>query len=203
MYAGAIETGLAKIPTGEDVPVVIEDVFSKRFTYAITKLFGESYIMHKCESLKINAKIIRYHNVYGPRMGFKHVIPQVIKRFQEGETPFKVYGENQTRSFNYIDDAVETTIKIMDEAKTGLYHIGNDEEITIRELVEYIGKLSSYDGEYIKGDSHNESVSRRSPDISKIKSQLNIKPKVSWKDGVRRTYEWYMDYFLNDGDVFE
>ena len=66
-------------------------------------------------------------------MGFGHVIPHLVERFLDGETPFKIYGANQTRSFCYIDDGALGTIQAMEceDAKNDIFHIGNEEEITI------------------------------------------------------------------------
>ena len=83
------------------MPLCIEDIKNPRFTYAATKLLGESAFLQYGRAFGFESVIVRYHNVYGPRMGFKHVIPQVCKRLFDNENPFQVYGHNQTRSFNY------------------------------------------------------------------------------------------------------
>ena len=113
-YAGTIEAFNYKIPTDETVPLSIKDITHPRFTYAVTKMLGESGFINYSKIYGFESTIIRYHNVYGPRMGFKHVIPQVVQRFLKKEEPFKVFGYNQTRSFNYIDDAVLGTIGAME-----------------------------------------------------------------------------------------
>ena len=74
-YAGAVEAFNFKIPTPENVPLTIQEIGHPRFTYAVTKMLGESGFINYSRKLGFECTIIRYHNVYGPRMGFKHVIP--------------------------------------------------------------------------------------------------------------------------------
>ena len=200
-YAGAIEAFNYTIPTPEEVPLCIEDIRHPRFTYAVTKMLGESGFMNYSKVFGFDCTIVRYHNIYGERMGFKHVLPQVTQRFFENENPFKIYGADQTRSFCYVDDAVEGTVLSMEtEAANGeIIHIGvQDEEILIEELVKYMGELCNYKGTYELVKAPDGSVSRRCPDISKAKKLLGFNPKVDYKTGVKLTVEWYLQY-LNSG----
>lgn len=206
-YAGSIESFNYKVPTDESVPLCIDDITNPRFTYAVTKMLGESGFLNYAKVFGFDCVIIRYHNVYGPRMGFKHVIPQVVKRFLlEKESPFKVYGHNQTRAFNFIDDAVTGTISAMDNKATDrqIIHIGDmNSEITIDKLVRYIGELLDYNGEYIYEDGHSGSVSRRCPDTTKARDILGYNPDTNWKEGVSATVKWYKDYFHQEKEIFE
>ena len=74
----------------------------------------------------------RFHNVYGPRMGADHVIPEMALRAMRGEDPFIVWGADQYRAFCYVDDAVEAMLRLMDtpEAAGQIVHIGDDTEQT-------------------------------------------------------------------------
>jgi UDP-glucose 4-epimerase len=205
-YAGTIEEFGYKVPTPETVPLTISDISHPRFTYAVTKMLGESGFLHYSKVYGFDCTIIRYHNVYGPRMGFKHVIPQVVQRFLKNENPFKVFGFDQTRAFNFIDDAVAGTIGAMESDRTSgeIIHIGDmDAEITIEELVHYIGDLLKYDGSYEKDEAHSGSVSRRCPDTTKASELFGYQPKTGWKDGVEQTVSWYVDYLEAGKDVFE
>lgn len=205
-YAGTIEAFDYKVPTPEDVPLTINEIQHPRFTYAITKMLGESGFIHYAKAFDFNATIVRYHNVYGPRMGFKHVIPQVVQRFLKNENPFKIYGYDQTRAFNFIEDAAAGTISCMESSNTNgeIIHIGDmNAEITIEELVKYIGSLLNYNGEYEYAEAHSGSVSRRCPDTTKAKKLVGYEPKINWKDGVKITVDWYVDYLKSGKDVFE
>ena len=105
-YAGTIEAFGYKIPTPEEIPLSIEDIGHSRFTYAVTKMLGESGFLNYSRKVGFECTVVRYHNAFGPRMGFKHVIPHLVQRFLNNESPFKIYGHDQTRSFSYISDSV-------------------------------------------------------------------------------------------------
>jgi nucleoside-diphosphate-sugar epimerase len=205
-YAGTIEAFDYTIPTPESVPLCIQDITHPRFTYAVTKMLGESGFMNYSKVYGFECTIVRYHNVYGPRMGFKHVLPQVTQRFLDNETPFKVYGYDQTRSFNYIEDAVLGTVLSMEKEGTNgeIFHIGSmEDEIKIEELVNYMGELLDYKGEYEKVAAPSGSVARRCPDVTKAKEILGYNPQTSWKEGVKKTVDWYVNYIKSGKDVFE
>ncbi len=124
-YAGTIEAFDYKIPTPEEVPLCISDISHPRFTYAVTKMLGESGFHNYSKVFGFENVIVRYHNVYGPRMGFKHVIPHLAQRFLKNENPFKVYGPDQTRAFCYIDDAVKGTVLAMEDGENGETYPGS------------------------------------------------------------------------------
>lgn len=204
-YAGTIEAFGYTTPTPEEVPLCIQDIRHPRFTYAVTKMLGESGFLNYARILGFETTIVRYHNVYGPRMGFKHVIPHLAVRFRSGEAPFKVYGHDQTRSFCYITDAVEGTVLAMEQPGTNgeIYHIGTQDEITIGDLIHYSGDLMGYQGAYENAPTYPGSVSRRCPDISKAHTQLGYQPKVGWKEGVQQTMDWYNQYLESGKLVYE
>ncbi len=204
-YVGAIEAFGYTVPTPEDIPLCIQDIGHPRFTYATTKMLGESGFINYARVFDFDSVIVRYHNVYGPRMGFKHVIPHIIQRFLNNENPFQVYGHDQTRSFCYIDDAVQSTVLAMEqEDENGeIYHIGTMEEITIGELIRYTGSLMNYEGEYENAPTYPGSVSRRCPDITKATERLGYEPKVNWKEGLKKTVDWYVEYIQSGKELHE
>ncbi len=204
-YAGTIEAFHYKVPTPEEVPLSITDISHPRFTYAVTKMLGESGFLNYARILGFETTIIRYHNVYGPRMGFKHVIPHLVVRFRDHENPFKIYGHDQTRAFCFIDDAVKGTVLAMERPGTNgeIFHIGTEEEITIDELIRHTGELLHYKGEYVNAPTYPGSVSRRCPDISKAKRILGYEPGITWKEGLKRTVEWYNQYLEKGKLVYE
>jgi len=196
-YAGTIDAFGYTIPTPEEVPLTIQNIAHPRFTYAVTKILGESGFLNYAKMLGFETTIIRYHNVFGPRMGFNHVIPHLVIRFRNGEDPFKVYGHDQTRDFCYITDAVLGTVLAMETPGTNgeIYHLGTQVEITIGELIHYTGELMNFKGTYINAPTYPGSVSRRSPDTTKSKKQLGFSSKVSWQEGLKKTVDWYNQYF--------
>lgn len=205
-YAGTIEEFNYNIPTPEKVPLTISEIGHPRFTYAITKMLGESGFLNYSKVFNFDCTIVRYHNVYGPRMGFKHVIPQVVKRLLDNEDPFNLIGGLQTRAFNFIDDAVEGTVLAMENENSNgeIFHIGDmRSEIKIKDLIKYISDLVGYKGKFIESGNHSGSVSRRCPDISKAGNLLNYQPKIDWKEGVNITVNWYKEYYESKSEIYE
>lgn len=196
-YSGTTEVLDYPIPTDESVPLCIQDVSDPRFTYAITKILGESAFLNYAKHCQFEATIVRYHNAFGPDMGFKHVIPHLVERFMNKESPFRMYGHDQTRAFSYIDDTVRGTVLAMeaDKAAGEIFHIGSSQEISIEELIRGVGKMMGYTGEYLEAPTYPGSVSRRCPDISKARRLLGYKPRVDWEVGLESTVGWYKDYF--------
>ena len=145
--------------------------------------------------------IVRLHNIYGPRMGFEHVISQFIQRFIEGEKPFNIYGADCTRSFCYIDDVLDAFDKITNFGVEGeTYHIGNDdEELAIKDLAEMLFDLNKRKHDFIIHESPEGSVNRRCPNIDKLKS-LGHSKKVQLTEGLKKTYEWYYER-LKSGNI--
>lgn len=197
-YAATTDLFEAPIPTPETVPLTIGDMKHPRWTYAVTKMLGESAFLHTAPAAGYEATVVRYQNAFGPCMGFRHVIPHLVQRFWEGEGhPFRIYGAEQTRAFCYIADAVDGTIRAMETpaASGEIYHVGNDEEITLETLTRTVGELMGYAGDYEYAPTYPGSVSRRCPDLTKCREELGFEPQVHWRDGLERTVRWYRDFF--------
>jgi UDP-glucose 4-epimerase len=197
-YAGTTDLFNIEIPTPEDVPLCIGDIKHPRWTYAMTKMHGESAFIHSAEAYNYECTIVRYQNIIGPEMGFGHAIPHIVERFvKQNELPIKIYGHDQTRAFCYIDDAVIGTINAMECEKAAgeIYHIGNEQEINMELLTKYIGELLKYSGEYVNAPTYPGSVSRRCPNIKKAAIDLNYNPKFTWRDAVKNTTAWYEEFF--------
>jgi len=196
VYAGTIQSNATFIPTKEDVPCTIDNVLNERFSYGGSKLACEIMINSFAKEYGLEYRIIRYHNIYGPRMGTKHVIPQFIHRSRSREDPYNIYGDTQTRAFCYIDDAVRATYDVATSAENGIYHVGNDlEEIQIIKLAEKINLWYNHAVSYSVEKPPPGSVFRRCPDISKIKREIGFHPKVSLEEGLHKTIEWYEQWY--------
>jgi len=197
-YAGTSDLFNTKIPTAENVPLCIGDVKHPRWTYAMTKMHGESAFIHSAQTYSYECIVVRYQNIIGPEMGFGHAIPHIVERFiKKEESPFKIYGHDQTRAFCYIDDAVKGTVGAMesDKAAGEIYHIGNQDEINMETLTTYIGELMQYTGEYEAAMTYPGSVARRCPNINKAKADFGYAPNIDWKKAVSLTTDWYREFF--------
>ena len=199
-YAGTSDLFNIEIPTSEDVPLCIGDVKHPRWTYAMTKMHGESAFIHSAEAYNYECTIVRYQNIIGPEMGFGHAIPHIVERFVTGEeSPFKIYGHDQTRAFCYIDDAVMGTVGAMESnnAAGEIYHIGKQDEINMETLTTYIGELMNYSGDYESAMTYPGSVARRCPNIDKAKSDFGYSPSIDWRTAVSLTTHWYHEFFTS------
>jgi nucleoside-diphosphate-sugar epimerase len=196
-YAATTDTFNYPVPTGEAVPLCIADTRHPRFTYAVTKILGEAAFFAYGKKLGIHTVIVRYQNIYGPRMGFKHAIPHIIERIYKGENPVKVYGADQTRAFCYCTDAAKGTVRALESAVSDqqMYHIGNDDEITIDTVTRAIGRIMGYAGPYENAPTYPGSVSRRCPDITKARAELAYKPDIHLEAGLEKTVTWYKKFF--------
>lgn len=183
-------------PVPETAPLSIPDVLNPRYSYAGSKIIGELLTIHAAAQHGFDYTIVRYHNVYGPRMGWDHVMPQFISRL-EREEPFVVQGDGkQTRAFCYIDDAIEASVRALLDPRGAnqIFNIGSDErEWTINEMIELLAKISGkpITPEYVPFPG--EGTRRRLPDITKARERLGYAPAVPLEDGLRRTYQWYRE----------
>ena len=211
VYAGGVDAGIVPVPTAEDVPVMVADVQAPRFAYAISKLLGEAAFLHAGRAKKLNVVVGRFHNVYGPRMGADHVIPEMLLRAMSGENPFTVWGADQYRAFCYIDDAIEAVLRLMatPEAWGQVVHIGDDTAPTkIADLAAVVFDACQVQPSIEARPAGPGSVSRRSPDLTKLRQLTGYEPKVALADGVQRTLEWYraparppIAFYYGDGQL--
>jgi len=185
------------IPTPESVPLVVDDPSNVRWCYGASKILGEVAFHSYAKTKNIRFSIIRYHNIYGPRMGFDHVIPQFIERIVKRQDPFMIFGGEETRTFCYVDDAVLATKLVMESEKTEgqTVHIGrSDGEIKIIELAKKLFDISGFHPKVSMQPAPEGSVMRRCPDTSRLK-ELGHDPRTSLDDGLKKTYHWYKDKF--------
>lgn len=201
-YAGALSAfGKLPIPTPEKVPLVIEDPYNPRWSYASTKLIGELFVIHYAKVYNLKALIVRPHNFYGPRAGYGgHVIPDFCERIRDKVDPFPIYGADDTRTFCYITDAVRAMSLLMSSPKTDsqpieTVHIGDFEEINIKALAEKLFEVVGWKPKVLDiKNSPEGSVKRRLADVSKLQSLTGWKPEVSLKEGLLKTFEWYKSH---------
>src|SRR3989338_5111622 len=198
-YAGGlIAFNQLSIPTPEKVPLVIDDTYNPRWSYAATKLVGELFVINYAKMHNFRALLVRPHNFYGPRAGYKgHVIPDFCERIEARTDPFPIYGADNTRTFCYITDAVRAITMLMDSPKTDVQpietvHIGDFEEITMKDLAEKMFEVTGWKPKSldIKNDPPG-SVKRRLADITKLQRLTDWKPETSLRDGLKTTYDWY------------
>jgi nucleoside-diphosphate-sugar epimerase len=190
----------ATIPTDETVALTVPDAKNPRYSYGGTKLITELMAFNYGKKLFDRVCVFRPHNVYGPQMGFEHVIPQFILRIKnlESETserplPFAIQGSGkETRSFIYIDDFTDGLMQVCKEGKNGeIYHIGTMNEISVGDLAHAVAKAMNIHIRLMPGELLMGSTPRRCPDTKKLQG-LGFSPKTSLADGLATTVEWYV-----------
>ncbi len=188
------------IPTPEDVPLVIPDPHNPRYSYASGKLISEMMAINYGRKFFERVIIFRPHNVYGPDMGYEHVIPQFILRMKEAAAhsdanplPFQIQGTGEeTRAFVYIDDFTDGLMLTIEKGEhLGIYHIGTQEEKSIAEIARLVGSYFERDITIVAGELQKGGTPRRCPDIRKLKA-LGYAPKISLQEGISRTADWYV-----------
>src|SRR3569833_3072410 len=194
VYAGVVDAGVVTVPTAEDAPVMVADVTAPRFAYAISKLLGEAGFIHSGQARGFHAVVGRFHNVYGPRMGADHVVPEMALRALRGEDPFRVPGADQYRAFCYVDDAVEAMLRLLDTpaAAGRITHIGDDtEETNIGDLAKLVLRVTGTSAALEALPAPPGSVVRRCPDLGALRGLTGNQPAVGLEEGERRTDDRY------------
>jgi UDP-glucose 4-epimerase/UDP-glucuronate decarboxylase len=201
-YAGGVTAGTLPVPTPEDVPLSVPDVRAPRFAYAASKILGEAAVIHTARARGLRAVIGRFHNVYGPRMGADHVIPELALRALSGENPFRLYGAEQRRAFCHISDALEAIVRLTasEPAWGQIVNIGNDsEETVIEDLARLVLREARFEPALDRVPAPPGSVARRCPDIGRLRALTGFVPKVSIEAGVRDTFAWYRGWHESHG----
>jgi UDP-glucose 4-epimerase len=184
-YAGAVDLFNWSVPTAEDVPLVVPSVKNPRWSYGGSKIANELQVITAGSQFRQNYSIIRYHNIYGPGQR-DHFIPDFIERAKNGI--YRLEGWKNTRSFMYIDDAVDATIKIMFSSRCDfeILHVGVNDQRTIKEVAEIILEEMKISAEIQLEDAPDGSVSRREPDVRSLEYLTGFSPSVSLREGIRK-----------------
>ena len=191
-YAGGLDLEIIDLPTKENVPLIVPDIEKVRWSYGASKTLGEIATISNHEQHKLNFLIVRLHNIYGPRMGIKHVIPDLIQRFLTMDGG--VYGLEETRSFMFVDDFIKVLMALTFESginQNCVYNIGSQNEILIKDLAIKIRDTLKLDLEIYSLGNFSGSVKRRCPDTSKLRSQIRFN-ETSLDIGISETIKWYL-----------
>lgn len=164
-----------------------------RGVYDEAKRFQEAMTMAYHTYHKVDTRIVRIFNTYGPRMRLNdgRVLPAFIGQALRGED-LTVFGDgSQTRSFCYVDDQVEGIYRLLMSDYNLPVNIGNPDEITILQFAEEIIKLTGTNQKIVLKDLPKDDPKQRQPDITRAKTILGWEPKVSRAEGLKITYEYF------------
>lgn len=180
-------------PTPENVPLVIPDPFNARYSYGLGKIVQEFLSIHADTFLKRLA-IFRPHNIYGPDMGFQHVIPELcVKIFEAENGRVELKGDGtQSRSFCHISDFIQGfEILLSADIKRDIFNLGTREEVSIAHLAELIAMSLDRRVEFSNSETPAGETNRRLPDISKIEI-LGYTPSMKLESGLDEYCNWYI-----------
>jgi UDP-glucuronate decarboxylase len=166
-----------------------------RACYDEGKRCAETLFFDYHRTHKLDIKVARIFNTYGPRMhpNDGRVVSNFIVQALMGE-PITIYGDgSQTRSFCYVDDLISGFVKLMDSdnTTTGPINLGNPSEISIKELANKIIHLTNSSSNLIFEDLPSNDPVRRKPEITLAQSLLNWEPDVSLEDGLVKTIDYF------------
>ncbi len=167
----------------------------ERSMYDESKRFAEALTMAYYRKYKMDVRIARIFNTYGPRMRREdgRIVSNFINQALESK-PITVYGDGmQTRSFCYALDMVGGLMRLMfkDGLASQVINLGNPVEKSVFEIAELIKKLTNSKSEIIHKELPADDPKQRCPDISKTKKLLDWQPSIALEDGLKKTIEWY------------
>ena len=183
------------VPTPEDTPLVLTSLREPRTSYMLSKIYGEAMLIQS----GLPFTIVRPHNVYGPRMGMSHVVPQLLEKAHRAEAgaSIEVFSVDHRRSFCFIDDAVEMLKAVLfsPAALNKILNLGAEApEVTIREVAQIViatvGKPLSIDAK----PPTPGSPERRAPKMNRMTEATGKLARVGLEEGVQRTYAWYREH---------
>ena len=201
VYAGTLEKFELPIPTPEHVPLALTELDQPRSSYMLSKIYGEAL----CQQSGLPFTIFRPHNLYGPRMGMAHIIPEQLFKAYEKDNgdSIDVFSIDHTRSFCYIDDAVEMLFRIMktDSCEGKTLNIGSQgNEISIKEVARLCHLAADKELNINPKSPTKGSPARRNPDMSLVLELIDYQANINLKEGIGLTYSWYKkNVFENEG----
>jgi nucleoside-diphosphate-sugar epimerase len=195
VYAAEKQTSTEVMPLREQdaYPAMPED------GYGWEKLFSERMCKHFQEDFGIVTRVARYHNVYGPfgtYDGGREKAPaaicrKVIQAQLSGANEIEIWGDGeQTRSFTYIDDCLEGTLRLMASEVSDPLNVGSDQLVTINQLVDIVEHIAGVRLKRRYKLDAPKGVRGRNSDNTLIQQSLGWAPSVRLEDGMRQTYEW-------------
>ncbi len=166
----------------------------ERSCYDEGKRVAECLMMNYHRQNKVDVRIVRIFNTYGPRMAINdgRVVSNFCVAALKGE-PLEIYGDGQqTRSFAYVDDIIDAIVRMMRvEGLTGPVNIGNPDEFTVEELARLTVELTGSSSQIVRRPARADDPVRRKPDITLARKHLRWEPKVALRDGLGRSVGYF------------
>lgn len=164
-----------------------------RSCYDESKRFAEAMTMSYLRKYKVDTRIIRIFNTYGPRMrpNDGRVIPNFINQAMKNQD-ITIYGDgSQTRSFCYVTDLVRAIHNVMFSEVHTPFNVGNPDEYTIKECAETIIKVLGSSSKLSYQALPEDDPKKRRPNLDKLQAISDYKPEVSFEEGIKKTAEYF------------
>ncbi len=170
--------------------------------YAVAKIAGIKLCQAYRAQYGFNAISLMPTNLYGPGDNFdlqsSHVLPALLRKFHEAKQARKsevvVWGTGSPRrEFLHVDDLASAAVFLMEQYnEAGIINVGVGHDVTISELAQLIGRTVEYEGKLAFDTSKPDGTPRKLLDVTRLKS-LGWQPSISLEDGLRTTYEWFLE----------
>jgi UDP-glucuronate 4-epimerase len=175
----------AAYPTPEDTPA------RPLAPYGITKLACEHLAQAYATEFGLEVVVVRYFTIYGPRQRPDMAFTKMVSCLAEGR-PFELYGDGtQSRSFTYVDDAVEATMAAMEQGTPGsTFNVGGGSEVSMLEAIESLGRIANRRLEVVRMPRREGDAARTAADTARIRGALAWEPRTPFEEGLAAQWRW-------------
>jgi UDP-glucuronate 4-epimerase len=156
--------------------------------YGITKLGCEHLAHAYATSFGLDVVVLRYFTVYGPRQRPDMAIARIADTLASGGT-YELYGTPTSRSFTYVADAVDATVRVMENGR-GTYNVGGGEEASMLDVIAALERISGRTLDVRHGPAAAGDVRRTRADVTRIRDELGWEARTPLEDGLRAQWEW-------------
>lgn len=162
--------------------------------YGITKLACEHLAHAYAREFALDAVVLRYFTIFGPRQRPDMAMARMVACLVQGRA-FELFGDGtQSRSFTYVDDAVEATISAMERAPRGAtYNVGGGEEVSVLQALEALAGIAGRRLEVVRSPRREGDATRTAADTSRIRADLGWEPRTSFEEGLAAQWQWAAD----------
>jgi nucleoside-diphosphate-sugar epimerase len=159
--------------------------------YGITKLACEHLARAYRKEFDLDVVTVRYFTIYGPRQRPDMAFTRMVSCLAEGR-PFELYGDGtQSRSFTFVDDAVEATMAAMERGQAGAtFNVGGGSEASMLEVIEALGRIAGRRLEVVRGPRREGDAARTAADTSRIRQALGWAPETPLEEGIAAQWRW-------------